>query len=307
MARKTTFISEGKWYKGNTHTHTNLSDGKLDPESVSRIYRENGYSFLVLTDHCRYGIHEDLCTDGFIILPGVELDNVGSNAVPGGKTFCHHIVGIGLPGRNKYEHGHIFNYDKYKTDVNDIVKMLTDNGNIAIYAHPNWSHVRQEDIDTIEGCLGMEIYNNTCEVSAFTGYSDSYYDRQLWDRRSYYCFASDDSHQHKTDYLGGYIVVKAARLTQQAVTEAIIAGSFYASNGPEIRDFYVEDGKAVVECSDCASIGFLADSIFGEAVTSEEGLITKGEYSIKGTESYIRAVCRDDKGRSAWCQPIWLT
>ena len=101
-------------------------------------------------------------------------------------------------------------------------------------------------------------------------------------------------------------MVKAAELTHSAITDAILAGSFYASNGPEIKDFYIEDGKAVAECSPCASIGFLADSIFGEAVEPSGDLITRGEYTIKGTESYIRFVCRDDRGKSAWCQPIWL-
>ena len=300
MARKTTLIDKGGWYKGNTHTHTDLSDGRLDPASVTRIYRENGYSFIALTDHCRYGIHEDLCTDGFLVLPGVELDIVGSGAAPGGKTFCHHIVGIGLPGRNTFGHGHMFTYDKYGTSVNDLIGMLTDNGNIAIYAHPSWSHVRHEDMDSIVGCLGMEIYNNTCEEGAFTGYAGSYFDRQLWDGRRYYCFASDDSHQHRTDYLGGFIMVKAPELSHRAIMEAIRTGSFYASNGPEIKDFYIEDGKAVVECSPCAAIGFLADSMFGEAVAPVDGPLTKGEYRIKGTESYIRVECRDDKGRTAW-------
>lgn len=40
-----------KWYKGNTHTHTLWSDGNDFPESVVRFYKDNGYHFLVLTDH----------------------------------------------------------------------------------------------------------------------------------------------------------------------------------------------------------------------------------------------------------------
>ncbi|MGK0189322.1 MAG: hypothetical protein ACI9R3_005139 [Verrucomicrobiales bacterium] len=39
------------WYKGNTHTHTLWSDGNDFPEPVVRFYRENGYHFLVLSDH----------------------------------------------------------------------------------------------------------------------------------------------------------------------------------------------------------------------------------------------------------------
>ena len=41
----------GRWYKGNTHTHTLNSDGDSTPDDVVRWYREHGYQFLVLTDH----------------------------------------------------------------------------------------------------------------------------------------------------------------------------------------------------------------------------------------------------------------
>lgn len=40
-----------RWYKGNTHTHTLWSDGNDFPESVVHYYKENGYHFLVLSDH----------------------------------------------------------------------------------------------------------------------------------------------------------------------------------------------------------------------------------------------------------------
>ena len=39
------------WYKGNTHTHTLWSDGDAAPEIAAAWYRENGYHFLVLSDH----------------------------------------------------------------------------------------------------------------------------------------------------------------------------------------------------------------------------------------------------------------
>ena len=39
------------WFKGNTHTHTTMSDGDSPPEVVIRWYKEHGYHFLVLSDH----------------------------------------------------------------------------------------------------------------------------------------------------------------------------------------------------------------------------------------------------------------
>lgn len=41
----------GRWWKGNTHTHTLWSDGNAAPEQVADWYKSHGYHFLVLSDH----------------------------------------------------------------------------------------------------------------------------------------------------------------------------------------------------------------------------------------------------------------
>src|SRR5215813_8805491 len=45
------FSARDRFYKGNLHTHSTRSDGKLSPEEVVAAYRERGYDFLALTDH----------------------------------------------------------------------------------------------------------------------------------------------------------------------------------------------------------------------------------------------------------------
>ena len=40
-----------RWLRGNTHTHTLWSDGDAPPETVVAWYVDNGYQFLVLSDH----------------------------------------------------------------------------------------------------------------------------------------------------------------------------------------------------------------------------------------------------------------
>ena len=44
-------ISSTTWYRGNTHAHTDCSDGNATPLQVARWYRDLGYNFLVITDH----------------------------------------------------------------------------------------------------------------------------------------------------------------------------------------------------------------------------------------------------------------
>ena len=45
------FSAPGKFWRGNLHTHSNRSDGVLDPDEVARRYQLEGYDFLALTDH----------------------------------------------------------------------------------------------------------------------------------------------------------------------------------------------------------------------------------------------------------------
>ena len=45
------FTAPGRFWRGNLHTHSTLSDGALDPAEVCRRYKEQGYDFIALTDH----------------------------------------------------------------------------------------------------------------------------------------------------------------------------------------------------------------------------------------------------------------
>lgn len=78
-----------KWYKGNLHTHSTNSDGRLSPEEVIGLYREEGYDFLALTDHWFMG--EERREENFLLLSGAEYD-VGNNVRDG----IYHVVGIGM-------------------------------------------------------------------------------------------------------------------------------------------------------------------------------------------------------------------
>ena len=46
-----------KWFKGNIHTHTTVSDGRMAPEDSIALYLKNGYDFLALTDQKVTGLN----------------------------------------------------------------------------------------------------------------------------------------------------------------------------------------------------------------------------------------------------------
>ncbi len=65
-----------RWFKGNTHTHTDKSDGDSSPEVVAKWYKNNGYQFLVLSDHnvlTSTEKHSNLQDSTFLLIPGEEI------------------------------------------------------------------------------------------------------------------------------------------------------------------------------------------------------------------------------------------
>ena len=67
------FISPGlPQFKANLHSHSNLSDGRLTPESMAEAYQARGYSVLAITDHEAPYDHSRLSTPDFLMLTGYE-------------------------------------------------------------------------------------------------------------------------------------------------------------------------------------------------------------------------------------------
>lgn len=300
MARKSNFLKDGGWYKGNTHLHTTLSDGALEPAAAAAIYKEAGYAFLVMTDHWVYGNHLELQSDDFLLFAGMEMDVVVSPE----QGFCHHVTVMADPAQTPYHMGDTLPDIRALGDMKTMVEQMNRSGHICIYAHPNWSHIDFAEYSRIDGCIGVEVYNHICEAGAGSGYGDAYYDRKLWTRTPCFCFASDDAHgQGHT--LGGFIGVKAAGLTHRAIMDAIRAGSFYASTGPEILDFYVEDGQVFVECSPCSDITLYSDAFCGAHMVKDKPGTTTASCPLPANAVNIYVTCREGDGK-AWSQPIWL-
>ena len=92
------FARAGQFWRGNLHTHSTRSDGKLPPEAVADFYQRAGYDFLALTDHF-WEVYDYPVTDtrglrskSFTTLIGAEL-----HAPLTAKGHDWHILAVGLP------------------------------------------------------------------------------------------------------------------------------------------------------------------------------------------------------------------
>ena len=116
--------------------------------------------------------------------------------------------------------------------------------------------------------------------------------------------ATDDGHARE-HHCKGWVRVNAEK-NVCAILEALKNGAFYSSCGPEIYDFYVENGQAHVKCSPCKRILFYCDKHNDLMHQNADG--TPLEYASVGLRNklYIRACVVDFDGNRAWTNPIFL-
>ncbi len=289
----TVFEKPGNWYKGNLHTHSTNSDGLFSPEQAALWYWTMGYDFLSITDHRTLTLFEKQPQRSPVLIPGMELD--GGDARAGGS---YHIVGLGL--RDMHE-------QPPNLDAQGAIDTIRADGGLAVLAHPYWQGHVTSDLTHLEGAVGLEVFNSATELSINKGNSSYLWDGLLDRKRALYGLAVDDTHWRRPAAGGGWIMAKAAACTPNSILEAISAGDFYASQGPEIHDFRLEDGIASAKTSPVRTIAFMAERNHGLAIRSPQGdPITSAHYSLRNERTYVRLECVDFQGRRAWSNAIWL-
>lgn len=301
------FKDEGKWYKGNLHLHSTNSDGKLPPVEVAKLYKDKGWNFVAFTDHNFYTDNREFDDDNFIVIPGVELDTVNHE-----PHRIYHVLGLSmeaLNGKQTFANGHRFDRPQWKgmETAQGIIDVLTENNNLTVFCHPNWSRLELEDFVDLKGYAAIEIYNYGSDIDNRTGFSIEYWDSLLRRGRNIWAVATDDAHHVLNDRCGGWIMVKCDKLSRKDIIQAIKEGSFYSSQGPEIYEYRIIDNEVQIECSPVDAIHVVAYESWGHSFIAEENsTITSAKYKLKGTEKYIRVECVDRFGKIAWTNPIFI-
>lgn len=295
-------------YKGNTHLHTTLSDGKMTPEEAFAKYKSKGYSFVVLTDHIRYFNSDRYNTDDFIVIPGVEnhVEHDWDN------HRDHHIIGVYDPSAGEtFSDGHRFEVPQVEPfglkAAQGCIDLLKENANIAIYTHPVWSKVEPEKLITLRNFDLLEIWNHESVFWSNSGDGTFHWDYLLRNGMRINGVASDDLHQTDDRALGGFIMVQADELSNPAIADALKKGDFYSSTGPKINEFYYEDGTVHASGSDCRSIAFITNSRSRKFWGTNPGdSIYKASHNLPDSVNYVRVEFEDFEGKRAWSNPIYI-
>ncbi len=305
------FSTKGKFWRGNLHTHSTLSDGALPPEKVIEAYKRAGYDFTQLSEHFISNFDwpvadtRDLRSENFTTLIGAELHAPKTSA-----DELWHIVAAGLP------------LDFAPADENEtgpqMAQRAADLGAFISIAHPAWSQLTLEDGLSIECAHSVEIYNTGCDRENDRGDGTYLLDQLLNKGKRLTLNATDDAHFRNGDFdaFGGWVHVKAASLDPDQLLSALKAGEFYSSQGPQIYDMKVtktSSGTSLeVTCSPVNSITLVGGTSvtqtrLGQAITSATLDLSKLDNSwLNGPPSkWFRLVIIDNAGKKAWTNPIW--
>jgi len=303
----TTFISDPSavWLKGNIHSHSVFSDGKLTPLQMKNAYKSHGYDFLAVTDHDIYVDTRELSDESFTMIQGFEL---WSNASNDKDIHVHFLWDDEIEG---IRHGQYLHLPERTGKVATAFSYkMREKGAYVMLNHPHWSRLISSEVEDENPYHAVEIINYGTEWLECTGNGIVFWTDMLYRGVKLWNGGSDDNHNDHpvdsmySDSFGGFTVVKAMDRSPKAIIEAMKAGSFYTSTGPEIYDFYIEDGLIHVFCSPCERIYVCGEFRHHQRKIGRH--VTEFITPLKGPEKLIRAECMDAAGRSAYTNPIFL-
>lgn len=285
------FQQEGEWYKAALHVHTKTSDGDVDVATRLKQYRDLGYHVVAVTDHWKTNDLTAFSDGAFLAINSMEAHPVTGTGAP-----RHHFVCLDLP------HPFVLDSNQKAQDLVDAVRAV---GGKVIYAHPQWTTHTLDEMRDVTGYIGIEVYNGHCDIGSATGYNDIHID-QAFNKIGLFAINAVDDIHHSGWINSGWTMIRAKELTKPAIMAAIEAGHFYASTGPTITDFRVEDGTAIVTCPAAERIRFFygKGEGGGKAFTAKpDQPLTEAKHSVKGRK-WVRAEVRDAAGKFAWTGPL---
>lgn len=322
-----------RYFKANLHTHTTISDGVFSPEETVQMYKERGYQILALTDHNVIVNHQNLTTEDFLMLTGVEHDISEPNFTRFKKTY--HINFIAKRPDSLWQPVApddddlcppysdriiVENMEKiYSVEqINKIVAKANEMGYLVMYNHPVWSRQNYVDYAGLKGFWAMEICNWGCCAGGWDENNGLIYQDMLMQGNRIFPVGADDMHNAKS-FAGAWIMVGAEKLEYSSVIEALEKGDFYASTGPDIFELTLRDGGIVhVRCSDaqCVTVETSSRNAFRCNPTDRTGLLREATFDLRNWIStchdmghhneFFRITVTGPYGQKAYTRAYWF-
>ena len=289
-------------YRGNLHGHSTHSDGVLSAQAVVQTYADLGYDFTCLSDHlwiddkfAATSVCDGRALDrkDFITLPSAELHCYGKTYDQDGVW---HIVANGLPLD--------FACPDAKETAPDLIARAQAAGAYVSLAHPEWYTMTTDEAMQVAAADAVEIYNHSCVVSSARGSGIAIADYLLNEGKKISFTATDDSHFELPDWGGGWVMVAAAELSQNAVLAALKAGHHYASTGAYFTDLQIEGAILTVSSSPVENVVISGTGHLAMSETGQDMTVTQFDLS-EFRSNWFRITIRGSEGQMAWSNPYF--
>lgn len=297
------------WFKGNTHTHTTMSDGDSPPEVVARWYKEHGYRFLVLSDHNVFTDPVNLAAlvdSSFLLIPGEEI-------TAGFRKKPVHINGLNLSQLITP----VFDSSLVGTIQKNVDAVRAGHG-VPHINHPNfrWAF-SQEELLQINNDKLLEIFNGHPQVHNWGGGGwpgmEQVWDHLLTNGKEIFGIAVDDAHHFQGEFAPprsnpgrGWVVVRAKNLEAREIVANLENGWFYASTGVELDDIVVTPEQIEIRITPIRDFKFRTEFIGSGGKVLLKSESNPAIYKLTGNEKYVRAKVSDSGGFAAWTQPVFV-
>jgi PHP domain len=294
----------GEWLRCQLHSHTTNSDGTATPSELVAHYRDAGFDVLAITDHYHVSDHPG---DGLLVIASSEL------TARAGADAEADVLALGAEALPEV-------HDYFET-IEAAAAFVVSHGGVPILAHPYWSGLSAADYLDAPSLCGIEAFNGGCELESGSGTSPQLWDAVLRAGRACVGIATDDCHSPGRDSLVGWTAVKAAERSREAVLDALRAGRFYGSAGPELHGVELADDGIVVSCSSARAVTLRAAPWEGGRINADparaswravaeardgDGLITRARLRFPERCGWGRIELLAADGRLAWSNPLAL-
>lgn len=307
MARDLLRDGEGRFFRGNIHCHSDLSDGQTSPEYVIGAYCDAGYDFLCLSDHfeAEYGWRitdtRSMRDENFTTILGAEL-----SSAPWDDRDCYWVTAAGLP----------VNFEAPPAvDHAGAITRAREAGAFVVMLHPGLNNLplaAAGRLPALDAVHAVEIYNHNGAMAAIPDRADGAYmlDGLLENGRRLLVNAGDDAHfGHPSDRFGGWIEVHAARLDPELLLASMKSGHYYSTQGPSIRELLVDGARLLVKTSEAYAINLTTGGDrwqSGDERHNMDGSICEAEFDLTPFQgSYCRVTVVAADGKRAWSNPIF--
>ena len=303
---KNPYTTDGNWYIGQLHFHTNNSDGTGTPAQMETAYYNAGYHFAITTDHrgASYPAAGDGCTPDpagtdLLWILGAEQNTTALD------TRLGHLGCLGIPTNVQPT-----------WSANQAVQVDIDEcrtlGGIASLCHPHYSAANYipwwPNLPPLKRMSLVEVLNNkTYLIEAVNEWptgidlADEY--RQIW-----WC-GDDDAHNATTEVDKWCVVVQtgSGTIAQADIISSLDSGNFYirqTATGPTISSVSVS-GQIITVTLPAGSYTVNWYKKGRRLAETDSAVTTTASYTVTGTEGYVFAEINNGTNL-AYTQPLFI-